>query len=912
MDANGQRFWMLADSRHWLAHERTAWDPECRALSLASERSLPAAGDLGLAAATANGALEVVPRAVDALGAVAAWDGATGTVVARSHLPGEAITLRLATAPTDVAVGHDGVLYALLPSGVRLHDLRGRWSDVTVGLPGFTAWRCAAARGGGLWLLERGSGRLARLTGSPEPLGPVTEYGPDVFRPDPENCHAPAIRLLPEPAWDSGERPLALACQPDGELLLLSWQRANNGRARVRRLDPRTERLGAPIELVGARYAYALAWIDTDQIAVRLPGRPDAPAYRWDPGQTQGGLRPTGDVYPLASDALEAPFAHRLEGPPHYPVEHTGGARGTEPLHRLSLANLAHRGEARHYDSAGRVHLLDSGRPDTVWHRLYAEAHLPPRAGFTVWVAATPDPEPPATDRVDAWHPHHFGDVPVVGDPLAARASWEQAPSELPHHPGLACWQRVPHRSGLFSVLIQTPRSRVRAVSGRYLWLRLELSGDGRIGPRIAAVRAWGSRFSYRDQYLPRLYRESVFGAAAKEPGERTGRLPVRQADLLDTGGLVSTELHASLERAGLTLGANAEVRVEQAGESWQLRDDGHALWRLQRAANGIGIYRPTATPADFLDRLLANTEGILTPIEDRIAAAHLLSDPATAPEPSLEWLGAWLGVAFDPILPEARRRVWLQGAAPLARWHGTRRGLELALDLATDGGVRSGEIVVLEHYRLRRLFATLLGVDLAADPDPLLPGLVHSGNSVVGDTLVIGEAERAELLALFREDVATAAEQAAVLQFFEQLAYRTTVLVHQSVTTQDLGLLRRIVELEAPAHVEVRVLTATWPLLVGVASLVGVDTYLGPPEIPHAVELDRSDLGGGDFLLGTACVDHRVAGAATPAPPPRPPIAEAGPPREVSMGDAVTLDGSGSRAPQGRRITRYIWRRID
>ena len=135
---------------------------------------------------------------------------------------------------------------------------------------------------------------------------------------------------------------------------------------------------------------------------------------------------------------------------------------------------------------------------------------------------------------------------------------------------------------------------------------------------------------------------------------------------------------------------------------------------------------------------------------------------------------------------------------------------------------MRGGEIVLLEHFRLRRLLATLLGVDLAEENDPLLPGLHQSGNSIVGDTLILSDTETVELLALFREEVATAAENAAVIEFLGRLAHRATVLVHQTVTPQDLGLIRRIAELEAPAHVEVRVATATWPLLVGIASLVG------------------------------------------------------------------------------------------
>jgi hypothetical protein len=176
-----------------------------------------------------------------------------------------------------------------------------------------------------------------------------------------------------------------------------------------------------------------------------------------------------------------------------------------------------------------------------------------------------------------------------------------------------------------------------------------------------------------------------------------------------------------------------------------------------------------------------------------------------------------------------------------------------------------------------------------------------------VGDTLTLAEEARTELLALFRAEVATAQENADVLAFLDRLANRATVLVHQSVSPQDLGLLRRVVELEAPAHVATQVLTATWPFLVGIASLVGVDTYLGPPQLPRPARTDVSSLGQ-DFVIGPVSLDPRMAGAAAP-PPSQPPTADAGADRTVPFGESFLLDGSGSHAASGRTLRSYIWR---
>jgi phage tail-like protein len=910
MDANGQRFWLLGDTRHWRSRAHVVWDETCRVLRLAAERALGPLPDAAASFAAANTALEQVPRAVDGQGAVAHWNAVATAVVARSHLPAEAVTLPLEAAPTDLAVGFDGVLYCALAASIRMHDLRGRWADVTVPTPDFVPWRLAADPAGGVWVLERASGRLARVTGAPLPLGPFVDYAGTVFRPDPENCHPPALRVLDDLAWPAGERPVALACTSAADLALLAW--GDGDEARLRRFDRRAERLEPPIELVGARHAYALDWIDAARLVVRMPGRRDAPAFDLGALDAERRVVPSGEVYPLAATALEAPFAHRLEGPPRYPVALADGVRGAEPLFRLSISNLARRGEAASFAGTD-AHLIDSGSVQTTWHRLYAEADLPPRAGFVVWLAATAEPVAPDPADPSSWMPHYFGEPAVAPEPQAPHAAWERARSELPNHPGLGPWDHRPGRAGLLSVLIQNARRRVRGLVGRYLWVRVELSGDGRVGPQIAALRAYASRFSYRDQYLPRLYRESTFGPPAESPGELVSSIEPTFAAALDAGGGPSAALRARLALAGVALGEVALVEAEVADRSWLLRDVLAArTWRLRRDDAGIGIYRPRATPADFLERMLASFEGVLTPLEDRVAGAHLLTDPACAPEAHLDWLGAWIGVAFDPALPAERRRAWLAAAPYLARLHGTRPGLELALDIASGGGVRGGEIVVLEDFRLRRILATLLGVDLNDERDPLLPGLVMSGNSVVGDTLALGEEASVELLALFRAEVATAAENVDVLAFLEQLANRATVLVHQTVTPQDLGLLRRVVELEAPAHVATQVVTATWPFLVGVASLVGVDTYLGPPRRPEPARADVSSLGR-DFVIGPVSLDPRMAGAAAPAPAPAAvrPTADAGPDRSVPFGASFTLDGSGSRAAPGRSVNSFIWRRL-
>ena len=268
------------------------------------------------------------------------------------------------------------------------------------------------------------------------------------------------------------------------------------------------------------------------------------------------------------------------------------------------------------------------------------------------------------------------------------------------------------------------------------------------------------------------------------------------------------------------------------------------------------------ANGADLRERLLASFEGVLTPLEDRIAASEILVDPAAAPAAHLPWLAHVLGTALPGHWPEARRRRWLASQGALQQTHGSYRGLLLALDILTDGAVARGAVIPVEHFRLRRTMATLLGIDMDDRGHPLTLGTGQSGNSIVGDSLILSDDMAREFLALFAPEVAERQGEAAVVErFFDEASRRLTVILHGPARGLQ-AVVRDALPALVPATVQWAVRSSEHPFVLGLSPLLGIDTWLETRPPSGRVVLERTRLGRGDLLHNPVALDpeHAVA----------------------------------------------------
>ncbi|WAM23498.1 hypothetical protein [Myxococcus sp. NMCA1] len=428
MDANRLRFYMLADAQDWAtessvsAGEVCLYDAKRRTLrlgSLGETRTFDEALDL----AVLEPRLARVPGAVDAFGTWAWWDDVAGQV--RAAGGGAGTTLRfepaqvgLSGAVTDLSPGAGGVLYLAVAQRVVALHLRKVWSAVVFPAEGIAAHRIAADPRGGAYVLSgppsfapnAPPAVLGRVDGQPLPDILSIPSGAGLFRPTEENPDPPRTRMLETLAWP-GEVPVALACDTEGRLAVLSWVMdpalagvpADAAYARLRFY---TGRFSTPVALPGVLRPFSLA-ILPDGRAVVLSllddGKVEAVAYALPAGASEA--IPQGDYFPLPGHD-GGPFLQGAQ-PPHHAVTPGLADMAPVPLQALSLPRCAERGRAANPPNRP----FDSGDGRTVWHRLYVEALLPPRTGVRVWLAATDAPLAPPSASPH-WHEHRLGLIP--------------------------------------------------------------------------------------------------------------------------------------------------------------------------------------------------------------------------------------------------------------------------------------------------------------------------------------------------------------------------------------------------------------------------------------------------------------------------------------------------------------------
>lgn len=686
----------------------------------------------------------------------------------------------------DLHLGGDGRLVAVYEDeganeqGILVFHLRRRWQEA-LALPALPL-RAVCDQDSRIWCLTEDS--LLLCEGEPLPL----PYRPVPGRFEPVHEVPRPLRLVWQQPLPAGIQPQALCTDADN-VYLLAHDNTDAQYVLTRTRAPEQDRpFHAHAVEADVPFALDIAIAAAGRLALMPPGlfsaqsRADAgktllprdcPVVQlhWDAEAETGTARLIRERYPMQSKAgvrfvsgLDGQLRYQAEADPAFP-DFVPRPRELHPLRQPR------------YPTAAATTLrqpLDSGQPETVWHRLYLNATIPRGCEIRVFAKAY--------DSLDARASTPFLEQPSpLWSPLGDERPFEQSPVES--KPGV---------SGLFEILLQRPEGNVRRLTGRYLQLRIVMRGDGRQTPCIHTMRVYYPRFSYQEAYLPEHFRQ----------------------------------------------------------EEW---------------------YRPAETPqpanaADLRERLFAALEGVLTPIEGKVAAAEALIHPDSTPAGNLPWIGELLGQPLPPQWPEQRRRRLVKYAALLQQYRGTVAGVQLALDIATDGGVQRGEVVVVENFRLRRTMATILGIDMDDRDHPLTLGTGVSGNSIVGDSLILSETDAFEFLALFAPELAGAEREEAVERFFDDYSHQVSILLHGA------GRARRpqvdeILAEQMPAHVQWKVLETDHPFVLGLAPLLAVDTFLETTPPPRRVTLNDTYLGREGLLNNPTALSPRDVNARRNAP---------------------------------------------
>lgn len=748
MDINNTPYFLLRGPEELdQGSSRMLWDAQRSALVLAQDQ------DLRLPESDATAALTAWENAnalvYDNFGQIARIDPVDNSRLqynaGRGFLPLVDGELQALIADTgvfvDIAIGGDGRLAAIYSNGsehgVLVFHLAKRW-QTEVALPDRPIRVCVDTENN-IWCV--GESSLMMCVGEPLPH----KYRPDSKRFEPVNENPHPLILKWQTSIAADDHPLAI-CADENHIYFLAHN--NEGGQSIlassRNVHQATElqRYRVSEDLP---FAIDLAVLSPGRFALLAPQTASDVDFRqrdaiivqlhWNSEFSIGETLVIRERYPMLSQA-EPRFVSSADGVLRYQSEVDADSVEAQAEYSAKPRELLPLQRPKFYTAAlaTLTEELDSGQPDTVWHRVYLEGCIPSGCKITLYAKVYNNPD----DRTS---------TPFIKQPDWV---WCAHRSDQAFGKGLVA-PRV-NESGLFEILVQRNAGHVRRMNGRYLQLRVQLEGDGRHTPAIHALKIYYPRFSYQEQYLPEHFRQehSYDPALADQP------------------------------------------------------------------ANG----------ADLRERLFAAFEGVLTPIETQIVSSEVLLSPEHTPDEHLPWLAELLGQDLPAQWPMHRKREWLAHTGDLQRWRGTLAGMHLALDIITDGAVSRGQVVVVENFRLRRTMATILGIDMDDEDHPLTLGTGMSGNSIVGDSLILSEKDSNDFLALFSPQLAKGAERKDVDDFFAKYGNQLTVLLHGEAKKLK-SIVSETLVAQVPAHLQWRVLETEHPFVLGLSPLLAINTFI-------------------------------------------------------------------------------------
>jgi phage tail-like protein len=404
-----------------------------------------------------------------------------------------------------VTEDHYLVVGVLEPAGLLIFDLSSVGGPRQLLWPKsvpFAPFDMAPRPGGGVWILDRANHSYWALDRHFNVIGPegsdalLTDATLDDFQPlDKSASHGTQSKTFPA-GFSLLQSPLALVdpiaieALPDGTVLILDFD---------------------PTERFSRIYRYRFGRQLPDEISTEVILKLIEPAHQSDFSLVAYDLAFVADrLYIVAADGNQS-YAFRvcvrdeqIELQPiseYLPMRLFGGKAlvGSATAAYYDFAEtwipLVKQNRPRYVPDATLVTPFFDGRePDCVWHRLMLDACIPPETKVEIWSRAANEP-----DEVKRAQWQAEPDLYLRSDGIELpflRPIWSNG-----HGSGAGNGDVSKDGDGTWELLFQRAR-------GRYVQLRLRLSGNERNTPRLRNLRAYYPRFSYLKNYLPNVYRE--------------------------------------------------------------------------------------------------------------------------------------------------------------------------------------------------------------------------------------------------------------------------------------------------------------------------------------------------------------------------------------------------------------------